>query len=125
MKWLISLMVSFSVYGQSVECLGFGSERTFELSAELEESGSSYLDAFVDLKVFNQGVEVFNKKRIDSTGLFSIGTINSVQVFLAELRPLDRKSYTFLSMAINHPRPSGNSFLIYKDETYLAECFEK
>lgn len=123
MKWFISLLVTFNVYaGDTLICQPWTSDNTFELYAELDESGATYLDAYVDLKVIENGKIVFEQKQIDSTGFYSLATINRRQVYLAELRPIQAGSYSFLSIAANHPIPSGNSYLIYNGKQYLAEC---
>tara|TARA_R100000656_G_C3945539_1_gene127487 strand:+ start:372 stop:767 length:396 start_codon:yes stop_codon:yes gene_type:complete len=129
MKILITLTVllsSLSLFAKSyvtINCNSWGTGKTFELSGELDESGSNYLDGLINLRVFNGTQLVFEKKRVDSTGFFWFDEIDDSQVYLAELMPLDRSSFQFLSIAANHPRPSGNSYLRFNNHEYQAECF--
>tara|TARA_R110000868_G_scaffold68518_7_gene202565 strand:+ start:3618 stop:4013 length:396 start_codon:yes stop_codon:yes gene_type:complete len=119
------LLFSLSAYSNSyviVQCNGWGNQNTFELSGELDESGGNFLDGLINLKVYETGVLVFEKRRIDSTGFFWFDDIDNTQVYLAELIPTDRSTFQFLSIAGNHPRHSGNSYLRFNDIEYLAEC---
>ena len=119
---LLTFSLSAYCFGD-LHCEAWGDTDTFTLEAELEESGSSYLDAYVDLTVMEQGKIIFQKKRMDSTGLYSLSTLNNQQVYLAELRPIQTSNYQFLSIAANHPYPSGNSYLLFNNKEYRAECF--
>lgn len=106
----------------TITCTGWGDQQ-FELRGELEESGSSYIDAYIDLKIIESGKVLYNKKHIDTTGLYQLASIDGKQVYLAELRPINVDEFQFMSLAANHPRPSGNSYLIYNQKQYFAECF--
>jgi len=125
MKYLLFTMLIYSTAFAggdfTLKCKGWGSSQ-FELTGELEESGSSYIDAYIDLKIIDQGKVIYDKKHIDTTGMYQLSRLDGVQVYLAELRPLQVSEFQFLSIAANHPRPSGNSYLIYQNKNYLAEC---
>ncbi|PIP96031.1 MAG: hypothetical protein COW00_07045 [Bdellovibrio sp. CG12_big_fil_rev_8_21_14_0_65_39_13] len=125
MKYLIPfLLLSSSLYAGgdlTLNCKGWGPDQ-FEMSGELEESGSTYIDAFIDFKIVESGAVIHERKHIDTTGLYQLASIDSKQVYLAELRPLNTSEFQFLSIAANHPRPSGNSYLIYNNKQYFAEC---
>ncbi|MCO4792085.1 MAG: hypothetical protein KC493_00115 [Bacteriovoracaceae bacterium] len=106
----------------SVSCKEWGDQNTFTLNGEIEESGTSFLDGFLNLEVKKAGGVIFSKSRIDSMGFFQLAYLDGQLVYLAELIPTNRTDYTFLNIAGNHPRPSGNSILTYKGEQYFAEC---
>jgi len=105
-----------------LECNSWGNDKTFELKGELDESGSNFLDGYLDIKAYDQGKLVFDKKRIDSTGFFWIDEVRGQPVYLAELVPINRVGYSFLSIAANHPIQSGNSHITINNIKYLAEC---
>ena len=107
----------------TINCSSWGNGQTFELSGELDESGANYLDGLINLRVFDGAQLIFEQNRIDSTGFFWFDEVDSSQVYLAELMPLNRTSFQFLSIAANHPHPSGNSFLRFNNKEYQAECF--
>lgn len=126
MKNLISLLALVSLtanaYDITLECSPWGTGNSFELSAELEESGSTYLDAYIDFKLLKNGAVIHNRSQVDSTGFYSLASVNRVQVYVAELRAINRSEFDFLSVAANHPIPSGNSVLTYQGEEFFAEC---
>ncbi len=105
-----------------LRCTGWGNQKTFELQGELDESGSNFLDGYLNIKAYDQGDLVFDKKRIDSTGFFWIDEVRGQPVYLAELVPINRVGYSFLSIAANHPIQSGNSHITINNIKYLAEC---
>ena len=106
----------------NLHCTGWGNQKTFELKGELDESGSNFLDGYLDIKAYDQGKLIFDKKRIDSTGFFWIDDVRGQPVYLAELVPINRVGYSFLSIAANHPIQSGNSHITINNIKYLAEC---
>lgn len=126
MKLLLFLFV-ISINAQAkdyviINCTGWGNQKTFELEAELDESGSNFLDGFINIKAYDQGELVFDKKRIDSTGFYWIDDVRGQPIYLAELVPINRVGYSFLSIAANHPIQSGNSYLTINNIQFLAEC---
>ncbi len=125
-KWilLLTLMGSATNAGEYwlLKCNGYGQENTLEISGSIEEAGGTYLDAFMDITLKEQGTIVFEKKRVDTTGYFQIEYLDGQQVYLAEVRPMNRSIFTTFRFAANHPRPSGNSVLVWNGKEYLAEC---
>lgn len=119
---LAFLSLGANAYETTLKCTPWGQANSFELQAELEESGATYLDAFVDFKLFKNGAVTHQRNYVDATGFYSLASVNRVQVYVAELRAINRSEFDFLSVAANHPIPSGNSVLIYQGEEYLAEC---
>jgi hypothetical protein len=111
-----------------VNCKPWGENaNTFSLDAEVEITGSSYIDAWVSLRVFKNGQEVQTTNKTFSFGFFFIDYLNGKKVTSFELKPAGGQSYKydFLNLAADHPTPSGNSYLTYKGEEYQAECTTK
>jgi hypothetical protein len=101
-----------------------GAEQSFSLEAEVEITGGNYIDAWVSLKVFDDGNEIQSVESVFSFGVFFIDRLYGEQVYIFELRPAggQQYKYDFLSIAANHPLPSGNSWLTYRGKQYQAEC---
>lgn len=121
---LFFVLLTSLAYGHDVSlaCSPWGTENGFELYAELEESGSTYLDAFIDFKLYKNGVIIHQKNSVDTTGFYNLATVNRTVVYVAELRAMNRTDFDFLSVAANHPVQSGNSVLTYQGQDFLAEC---
>lgn len=108
-----------------VECKAWeDSELNFSLTAEVELAGGNYIDAWVSLKVFESGTMIQSTSSTFSHGAFFIDRLNGKQVHIFELLPAGGGSYKydFISIAANHPTPSGNSWLTYRGKKYQAEC---
>jgi hypothetical protein len=101
-----------------------GSKLNFSLEAEVELTGGSYIDAWVTLKVFDSGNQIQSLKSVFSFGAFFIDRLYRKQVLIFELKPAggQQYKYDFISIAANHPLPSGNSWLTYQGKQYQAEC---
>lgn len=99
-------------------------EQNFVLDAEIEITGGNYIDAWVTMKVFDGGAEVQSIKSTFSFGAFFIDRLYGKQVLIFELKPAGGQSakYDFLSLAANHPVPTGNSYLTFNGKQYQAEC---
>lgn len=125
---MILLLSSFQTFASDeidIKCTGWGTDKTFELEAQLEESKGNYLDGYLNIKAFDRGQLVYEKNNIDATGFFWIDDVRSVPVYLAEMIPINRLDFKFLSIAANHPILSGNSYLTIENVEYLAECSAK
>jgi hypothetical protein len=124
-KWILLLtLMGSATAGEywKLNCTGYGQGNTLEISGEIEESGSTYLDGYLDITLKEAGAVVFQKTSVDTTGFFQLASVDGKQVYIAQLRPMNRSEFTFLSVAANHPWPSGNSKLIWNEKEYLAEC---
>lgn len=109
-----------------VRCSGYGEQRTFELEGEVELAGGSYIDAWVSFKAYAGGELVHQSKRnVFSYGMIFFDRINATTVKVAELRPSDSSLYSRLYLAMDHPLPSGNSWLELEGVVYLAECISR
>lgn len=104
-----------------------GAEQSFSLEAEVELAGGNYIDAWVTLKVFESGSEIQSIQSIFSFGAFFIDHLYGKQVHIFELKPAGGQTYQydFISIAANHPLPTGNSWLTYQGKEYQAECTSK
>ena len=100
---------------------------SFSLEAEIEITGTSYIDAWVSLKVFKEGQEITTTQKTFSIGFFFIHYLDGKQVTIFEIKPAGGQSYKydFLNLAADHPYPSGNSYLTYQGEKFQAECTTK
>ncbi len=130
MKILISFLSLFFITSTLandyiVKCTPWeDSELSFSLNAEVELTGGNYTDAWVSMKVFESGREVKSMNSIFSFGVFFIDMLEGKRVLIFELKPAGGQSYKydFLSLAANHPTPTGNSYLTYNGRQYQAEC---
>ena len=130
MKKLIYLglfLFSLNAYSNDyyVHCEPWGDNPyNFSLDAEVELTGGNYIDAWVSMKVIKDGVTLQTLNSTFSFGAFFIDTLYNKKVLIFELKPAGGQSYKydFLSLAANHPTPTGNSYLTYKGEQYQAEC---
>ncbi|MBK24647.1 MAG: hypothetical protein CME70_11685 [Halobacteriovorax sp.] len=130
MKTLIPLLCLFALQSSFandyvVKCSPWeDSKLNFSLEAEVELAGGNYTDAWVTMKVFESGQTVQSINSVFSYGAFFIDRLEGKRVLIFELRPAGGQSYKydFLSLAANHPIPTGNSYLTYKGKQYQAEC---
>lgn len=101
-----------------------GASQTFSLEADVELTGGNYIDAWVTMKVFDSGNEVQSTRSLFSFGAFFIDMLRDKQVLIFELRPAGGRApaYEFLSIAANHPLPTGNSWLTFNGKQFQAEC---
>jgi len=100
--------------------------KTFSLTMEVEESGGINIDAWVNLKVFEDENQIHSITSTWSYGNLFIHYLQGQSVYIIELIPSGGRNankYDFLNLAANHPVPTGNSYLIYKGKEYQAECF--
>lgn len=95
---------------------------------EVDETGGSYIDAWVTLRVFDGDNQIQELKNSFSYGAFWIERLYGKRIVIFELRPAGRSipyKYDFLSIVADHPTPTGNSYLTYKGIQYQAECYLK
>ena len=120
----LTLMAAASHAGEywHLNCNRYGTENTLEISGQIEEAGSTFLDGYLDITLKEKGEIVFKKSQVDTTGFFQLASVRGKQVYVAELRPIDQNEFSFLSIAANHPVPTGNSRLSWNGKEYLAEC---
>ena len=131
MKKLIILvfLISLPLFAGDfeVECKPWeANNKNFSLIMEVEKGSSTYIDAWIDMKVFEDGVQVHSLSYAWAHGHLFYDNLGGVRVPVLELIPAggnDEYKFDFLSIAADHPLPLGNSFLTYKGGEYQAECF--
>lgn len=122
------MFFSFSLWANDyvVNCVPWdGATNNFSLKAEVELTGGNYIDAWVTMNVYEAGTQIHTTKSTFSFGAFFIDMLRGKQVLIFELKPAggQQDQFDYLSIAANHPLPSGNSWLTLNGKQYQAECF--